>query len=382
MQYLLQQYADNKCTRTELLELMVALKQDGNHKELHDSMLTMWEHIKPEEQLQGIDKEQIFSNVMESGVVRELPARRYPMWRWAAACILFIAALGFYFLRPISQPNNSLTQKRPSATIVPGSNKAELTLANGKKLTLNNSSSGKISTNGNVTFIEMDKGRLTYNGELGNQKNDHVAFNTLTTPAGGQYQLILPDGTKVWLNASSSLRFPVTFEGNSRRVELTGEGYFEVAKNKAKPFIINANEQEIKVLGTHFNVMAYQDEASTNTTLLEGSVQVTKGEERKILVPGDQARVNSKIQIVRVDPEESIEWKNGNFNFSHEKIEGIMRKLSRWYNVDIEYHGKITNEGFVGTVPRSKDLSEVLSTLESTGLVHFKVKERSVIVMP
>ncbi|XHR96133.1 FecR family protein [Mucilaginibacter sp. UC70_90] len=186
----------------------------------------------------------------------------------------------------------------------------------------------------------------------------------------------------VWLNAASSLKFPVAFTGKERNVELSGEGYFEVAKNKAMPFRVTVNHSTVEVLGTHFNIMGYADEKSTNTTLLEGSVKIISGNKQKLIVPGEQARVNGEIEVAKVNATQAVEWKNGNFNFSHENIETIMRKVARWYNVTVQYQGTITNEGFVGTVPRSENITEVLNALELTGLVHFKIIERRVIVMP
>jgi transmembrane sensor len=382
LQYLLQQYADNSCTRAELLELLEALKQEGDTGELQEAMKVLWEQVRADDQLAGLNREHIFSRVIQSGKVHELPPREFNFVRWGtAAAILLVVGFGIYFSKTIHPPAQ-ISKTHPASIILPGTNKAVLTLANGQKVVLDNSSSGQISTDGSTTTIRLDKGRLAYAGQLKGRERNSPGFNLLSTPAGGQYQIILPDGTKVWLNAASSLRFPVLFADDSRQVELMGEGYFEVAKNKAKPFRIAVNGEEIKVLGTHFNVMGYSDEASTITTLLEGSVQIAKGRNVRKIVPGEQAIVGDEIQVAKVDVSEAIQWKNGNFNFSHEKIQRIMRKLSRWYNIDVEYQGKITGEGFVGTVPRSKNLSEVLNTLESTGLVHFKIKERRVIVMP
>lgn len=386
LQYLLQQYAENNCSPAELLELMEALNENGNDEELKNSLFTIWQDIKPDESLANIDKEQIFSNIMKSAFVEKLPHKNYNTLNWvAAAVVLFFIGFAIYFLKPENKIQATVTTIHHPGIILPGSNKAELTLANGKKIILKNSSGSQITTAGGTTIIRLDKGQLAFSGSI--QAADEgglPAYNILSTPTGGQYQVTLPDGTRVWLNASSSLRFPTAFNGKTRHVELTGEGYFEVAKDKSKPFSVDVNNGEIKVLGTHFNIMGYQDEASTNTTLLEGSVQITRGKNIRMLIPGEQARVDneSHIQITPVDPAAAIEWKNGNFNFSHEKIQSIMRKLSRWYNISVEYQGKPTTEGFVGTLPRSKNLNEVLNTLESTGLVHFKIEERRVVVMP
>jgi transmembrane sensor len=181
----------------------------------------------------------------------------------------------------------------------------------------------------------------------------------------------------------SSLKYPVTFSGDERRVELTGEGYFEVAKNKRMPFIVTVNNSEVKVFGTHFNIMGYTSEHTTGVTLLKGSVSVSADGQSHMLLPGQLASIKDhKIIISATDDSQAIAWKNGNFNFAHERIEVIMRKLSRWFDIDVTYQGKITREGFVGTIPQTTELAEILRTLELTGLVHFKINGRSVTVMP
>jgi len=211
-----------------------------------------------------------------------------------------------------------------------------------------------------------------------------VAFNTISTPVGGQYTVVLPDGSKVWLNAASSLKFPTAFTGTERRVELTGEGYFEVAKNKHMPFKVNFNREEVEVLGTHFNISAYPDEAVTRTTLLEGSVRISKNNIKKILVPGQQAISSMQtggFNIAEVNTDEAIAWKNGLFLFHNENIRSIMKKIARWYNVDVNYQGSFTNQEYGGRISQSKNLSEILKNLELTGTIHFKIEGRRVTVM-
>ena len=300
----------------------------------------------------------------------------------AAAILLFIT-IGIIF-------RNNLVKEQISANninrgkITPGGNKAVLTLANGSQIVLENAKKGVLANQQNSIINKTADGKLVYDASQQQQDNKELqsGYNTVSTPNGGQYQVVLPDGTRVWLNAASSLKFPVAFTGKQRDVELSGEGYFEVAKNKAMPFRVTVNHSTVEVLGTHFNIMGYADEKSTNTTLLEGSVKIISGNKQKLIVPGEQARVNGEIAVAKVNVGQVVEWKNGNFNFSHENIETIMRKVARWYDVSIQYQGTMTHEGFVGTVPRSENISEVLSALELTGLVHFKIIERRVIVMP
>ncbi|UEG51907.1 FecR domain-containing protein [Mucilaginibacter daejeonensis] len=380
--YLLQRYADSSCTRAELRELLQLLRQDDTPEGMDEAMWLMWEQLKAEEKVPGVDKEEIINNILHNIDTPALPQRHFTIQRWAiAAAILMFVSVGIFLLRSPNGVPSKVAYKKHQV-ILPGTNKAELILANGKKMILSDTHGSEITNDNGITTIRLDKNNIAYSGSLAPASAGRPVWNILSTPAGGQYQVTLPDGTQVWLNASSSLKFPVKFGDSTRRVELTGEGYFEVAKNRANPFIVATARSEIKVLGTHFNVMAYSNEPTVNTTLLEGSVQVSKGALKRTLVPGQQSRVNTDIQVAEVDADQSIEWKNGKFNFAHEKIPEIMRKIARWYDVQIIYRGKPTSEGFVGTVPRSRNLTEVLSTLESTGLVHFKVEERSVIVMP
>lgn len=298
-----------------------------------------------------------------------------------AAAILLLISIGIVF-------RNNLIKEQTIANntnkIIPGGNKAILTLANGSQIVLESAKKGVLANQQNIIVNKTADGKLVYDASQKQQDNAELqsGYNTISTPNGGQYQVVLPDGTRVWLNAASSLKFPVAFTGKERNVELSGEGYFEVAKNRAMPFRVTVNHSTVEVLGTHFNIMGYADEKSTNTTLLEGSVKIISGNNQKLIVPGEQARVNGAIEVAKVNAAQAVEWKNGNFNFSHENIETIMRKVARWYNVSVQYQGAITNEGFVGTVPRSENITEVLNALELTGLVHFKIIERRVIVMP
>jgi transmembrane sensor len=303
----------------------------------------------------------------------------------AAAVLLLVSGLALYYFTAYEktrQVKQSIAAKKKA--IIPGTNKAVLTLANGQLIELNSAANGRLAIQNNFSVNKLKDGQLVYKelaATCNKNKYTNNGYNTITTPRGGQYQVTLPDGSKVWLNAASSLKYLATFAGNQRRVILDGEAYFEVAKDKSKPFIVSFNNTEVRVLGTHFNVMSYKDEAKTHTTLLEGSVKVTKGKIDQTIVPGEQAIVGEKIAVAAVDTAQVVGWKNGNFTFAHEKISTVMNKIARWYDVDIDYQGNITQEDFIGTIPRSKNLTEVLHKLELTGLLHFKIKERRVIVM-
>lgn len=303
----------------------------------------------------------------------------------AAAAVILCLSVGLYFYS-----YDGVSGKSSFANdIKPGGNKAFLTLADGSKISLTDAINGEIAKQAGISITKTKDGQLIYN-VVGQEtsNNETNVFNTIETPRGGQYQIKLPDGTSVWLNASSSLRYPAVFSTHDRTVELKGEGYFEVAKDKNRPFKVKSGAQELKVLGTHFNVNAYADDAWIRTTLLEGSVQVSKDkgtatEKDIVLKPGEQSLLSSnKLSVTTTDTEESVAWKNGYFKFNDENIEQILKKVSRWYDVDIQYEGRMTDKIFNGKVSRYSNVSEVLQILELTGAIHFKIEGRRIIAMP
>lgn len=263
----------------------------------------------------------------------------------------------------------------------PGDNRAILTLANGTKLILDSAKIGLLNQTGNISVSKTKDGQVVYSADK-DQQNGPIAYNSISTPIGGQYQVVLPDGSKVWLNSASSLKFPTAFTGNERDVELTGEGYFEVARNKAKPFNVKVKDINVTVLGTHFNIMAYNDEATVKTTLLEGLVRLTHGNVSDMLKPGQQGIINNKgIKIIDVDTDEAVAWKNGFFDFERANIQDIMKQLSRWYGTEVMYEGKIPDDEFVGKIRRDVKLSQVLHILELSH-VRFRIENRKIIVTP
>lgn len=313
----------------------------------------------------------------------------------AAAVILILLSAGTYFMFTSKSSKQEVAKTEPAKSqlkndIEPGGNKAVLTLADGSAIVLDSASNGTISQQGNIKVLKLDNGLLAYtvNGQQVTE-NDEAFYNTISTPRGGQYQVILSDGTKVWLNAASSIRFPVVFKGTERKVEITGEAYFEVAKNKAMPFKVKATSSEIEVLGTHFNVNAYDDEGSIKTTLLEGLVKVsvpflTGNQSAKFLRPGQQASINKegKINVMdNADTEEAVAWMKGHFQFKSTDLKTILRQISRWYDVDIEYKGNV-NLHFTGQLTRNDNVSKVFEKLEMTGEVHLKIDGKKIIVSP
>ena len=324
----------------------------------------------------------------------------------AAALIVSIGAGIYYFLLPQQERATPISVIAPQLQndALPGTNKAILMLDNGKTILLDDSQDGVLVKQGG-TAVSKQGENLMYKGKGNNDKDAPVVFNTLTTPRGGQYKLVLADGSKVWLNASSSIRYPVSFAGNERKVEITGEVYFEISqlsvdglKGKATkriPFIVKVNMlgregAEVEVLGTHFNINAYDDEDAISTTLLEGSIKISpprpneKSLEAVIITPGQQARLNKNglLQLVKeVNIEETVAWKNGLFMMNGVAIPAVLRQLARWYDVDIVYGNGIPEGRITGDIPRDMNLSEVLKVMELSG-VHFKIDNKKIIVNP
>lgn len=392
--YLLQKFDEGKLSKAEMDELLELT--DSNKSELGDAIEEMIDSQEPATDMKGNDWSGILQNIVSVDKPRSKKSRLFPLFRWVAAAVILITlGIGswFYFETSFS---DGLNKSRYANDIPPGGNDAILTLADGSKISLTDAGNGELLNTRGVSIVKTDNGQLVYTVDPSSTvKENEVTFNTITTPRGGQYQVNLPDGTKVWLNAATSLKFPTTFKNlKERKVELNGEAYFEVAKNKQQPFKVLSlmsdfgRAQETEVLGTHFNINAYDDEPETKTTLLEGSIRVglRQNINKKydvILAPGQQAILsNNNLKTLTVDTEEAIAWKNGNFVFANEGIESIMRKIARWYNVEVVYQGKITDNDFVGTVPRFKNISEALTILELTNTVHFKVEGRRITVMP
>lgn len=313
-------------------------------------------------------------------------------YRLAAAAVVFLimgTVIYFYNAGTVRIFEDDLANAR---NIVAGKNTAVLTLANGRQIDLSDALNGQLAEESGISINKTSDGELVYevNGKTGTAGDDEH-LNTINTPKGGQYKVVLPDGSKVWLNAASSISFPSVFVNLShRKVRLKGEAYFEVAKDKTHPLVVQTEQQEVEVLGTHFNVNAYGEEGRTKTTLLEGSVQVTvKGTAEAgkdhgaalILKPGQQSVLrNGPLTVTQADTEEAVAWKNGYFKFNSEPLPSIMHQLSRWYDVEVVYESEINKDRFGGTISRYKNVGEVLEMLESTKLVKFKVEGRKIIV--
>lgn len=300
----------------------------------------------------------------------------------AAAVILLIASVTIFIMR--KDGNSRSNTKQTAQVIRPGGNKATLTLSNGKRIVLDEAHNGRIAQQSNVNITKTANNQIVYAATgNGSEQAAYTLQNTISTPNGGQYQLVLPDGTRAILNAATSLTYPAEFHGSERLVQLNGEAYFEVAKNKKMPFRVKAGNQTVEVLGTHFNINAYTDEAFVKTTLLEGSVKVLSGENSTLIVPGEQAITNAGQggAIVKriVDVDNETAWKNGLFSFEDEDLKSIMRQVARWYDVKVVYAGNLPDEKFIGEISRTSNLSDVFKILELNH-VHFDVQGKTVTV--
>lgn len=315
-----------------------------------------------------------------------LPVLKNRWLKYAAAVIVLIGAATIFLLyqRSTHPEEDSIAQDISMSDIPAGKPGAILTLADGSTVVLDSLGNGVIATQ-NGTKVLLDNGQLVYNTD--GAKSTETSYNTIVTPRGRQFQLVLPDQTKVWLNAASSLRYPTVFTGKERTVEITGEAYFEVAKNAKMPFHVKINsETGIEVLGTHFNVNSYDNESSLNTTLLEGSVRVSHKGEKTIIKPGQQAQVSvgtkDRIKVVDdVDVEKVMAWKNGVFDFQDATLQEVMHQLERWYDIEVVYEKGVPPLEFVGKMGRDLSLSNVIRGLELSK-VHLRLEGRKLIVMP
>lgn len=382
----------------ELLKKWSANTLEAQELEELDSLLTGPQRAQLEGQIAGIMEQQpsiaaateaeratIFARIMAA----DKPARvitgsflqKNRRWLGAAATLACLLSGTYLFLRQrqVKTPAVAVSQRLPEKE--PGSNKAILTLDDNSVIELDNNGDRIIGTQGQ-SQVAVVGGKLAYQQQ--NSAAATIAYNRITTPRGGEFSITLSDGTRLWLNASSSVRFPATFTGNKREIELEGEAYFEVAEDKAHPFEVKIREKTVQVLGTQFNVMGYTDEAAIVATLVDGAVKVTApGGSPKILTPGQHAVISneaSDIQVADADVDEETAWKNGRTYFNGADIRQIMRQISRWYNVDVQYDGEVQQLKFTCTVSRKDKLSKLLQLLEMTGTVHFKMENNTIIV--
>ena len=416
---LFRKYLDNRCSPDEVDQLMAFLKDDA-YKQYADELIGLQtaaqiDDHRPVEMALRQRLELRLQAILEADVEAEaIPVHQYHFlrrnrWWAAAAAIILLLGTGAYIWLSRSPEKAVLVQVKPEShfknDVIPGGNKAKLTLSDGSTIILDSAANGTLAQQGNARVVKLNGGQLIYTQEGKNGGKpltiDHspLTWNTLATPRGGQYQLVLPDGSIVWLNAASSIRYPTAFTGNERIVDITGEAYFEVAKaldenGHKKTFAVNilpstggVGGGRVEVLGTHFNINAYDDEDAIKTTLLEGSIKVSKDAVTAIIKPGEQASISHSSQkshnipVQTVETEEVMAWKNGAFQFNGADIQTVMRQISRWYDVEVEYKGNISLH-FAGTMSRNVNISQVLEMLEKAGGVKTSVAGKKITVMP
>lgn len=388
--FLFYRYLNNNCTKEELQQLLTYFKIADHEGALRDLILKQLEETCEEgfeDRPAVIDAFKQTDRFLE----KRLAVDKIKKWEWnrytsvaALMAVVLVIAISYY--------NASKTGKKDSIKSVdidkaPGKNRATLTLSNGHAIELNDNLTGEIAEESNIKVYKQQDGQIVYqvyeNKKEETAVKQALAFNTINTPQGGQYQVVLPDGSKVWLNAASSLRFPVKFIGNERLVELSGEGYFDISQDMKKPFLVKTGDQLVQVLGTQFNINNYHDADGIRTTLVEGkvmvSVNVGKDTEAKqrVLEPGQQSLVQQtlkSIQVKEVDMESTLAWKNGWFIFNDTDLKDILKQLARWYVIEVDWQ-HVPSLRYNGAIPRNVNLSKALEMLERTSTVSFKLTE-------
>ena len=388
--------------QNERIRLLASKFLDGSASAAEKEELHAWyEEWKDDEMIVPVEgqgnedavKQRILSGILQrvggedtTPVVSIRPSRG-KWWAVAAVFLLLIGGAGTYLaMRSTGSKGPVLaTIDLYKNDVAPGTNTATLQLADGRIVNLADAIQPGLQQ-GDASVQKEKDGTLIYNAAAADQHTgSSVAYNTISTPNGGEFNVGLADGSKVWLNAASSLRFPASFTGSERNVVLTGEAYFEIAKNARKPFTVTANGTTTRVLGTHFNIKAYNDEQDVITTLVEGAVRIESNGLQKNLVPGQQALVRNDVKNIVVsaaDVDDAIAWKNGYFTFRNENIKDIMRRISRWYDISVTYEAGVDANAFGGTFSRSKSLKQLLKSLEMTNTIHFKIDGKNVTVLP
>lgn len=382
---------DQKLNAREIAHLRVLIQDVSNRDlvmELLDSVYEQNSEVAPAEYSSHDAFQEVWEKLQLEGSAKPAPAilisSRRNWWKYAAAAVLILAvgvSLNYFTKRNTPE---LLADQQPVATpevqIQPGGNKAMLTLADGSIVSLGEQENGVVAKQGGTNVVKLTNGELAYEPVKGQPAS--VGYNTIVTPRGGKYRLTLPDGSKVWMNAESSLRYPTSFSGNTREVQLTGEAYFEIARNPSRPFQVQVKELKVEVLGTHFNIMAYANEPAIATTLVEGSVRVSSPSQLLQLKPGQQAlqENNGSMKLLEtVDLQQVLAWKNDYFQFNGDGLDRLMRQVERWYDVSVMYEGPVPARKFGGKISRSSSLTDVLKVLELSD-VKFRVAGKTITV--
>lgn len=369
---LFKKYVDKTITEEEYAELFVYIRNPETKEQVLAFMDEHNKKVQSDALVHEVDWDGMYANI--TNPKKSVGRKRMPIWKYAAAAaVLLVTGISLYYTVQKSEEVKPLAYYND---IMPGGDKATLTLADGSQIVLDNKNTGQVAKEGAISIETDAKGQIVYlvkgDNEAASQK-----INMLSTPAGGKFSVVLSDGSKVWLNATSSIKFPAAFAKDERRVEVKGEAYFEIEKDNARPFYVKNGSSEIKVLGTHFNVMAYPDEYRSELTLLEGSVQFTRGGNSELLKPGKQilyTETSTETKQRNANIEEVMAWKNDLFVFNDTNIDEIMKELMRWYDVKIKYEGEKPDISFTGIIPRNANVSKVLKSLELTGDVVFGIE--------
>lgn len=371
--------------KAEQLKELFKKYQEGRCTEEEKALLESWYLEYNEQHEFNLPPRRI--KAIGAQIFRELPGNHPRLLKTRVRLLAAAALTGLIITATLILPGHLQPHQKNAMVqdIAPGTNKAILTLANGKKINLSNSVNGQIALQSGVKITKTANGQLLYTVINTAISANKINTNNIAVPNGGQWQVLLPDGTKVWLNSATSFTYPSTFSGAKERiVRLDGEAYFEVSKDKAHPFIVKSARQEVRVFGTHFNVNTYTNEPAVETALAEGSVSVTDlvNHQQLFLKPGEKSVLaGQRLAVENASLEEILAWKNGYFRFNDEPITSVMRKLARWYNIDVAYQGAVSADGINGKISKYKNISQVLKALEATKTVRFKVEGRRVIVM-
>jgi transmembrane sensor len=368
------------------------IEESAQDDELKTLIEHSWSAFEVNDRIPADEADRMLTTILQRAKNPKMPAapvvpvKKY-LWRRVAvaASILLVVGLGSYLIFKNKTDKEQVVTATPAKDIEsPGSAKAVITLANGQRVYLDSAANGALASEGNVQIVKDADGKISYSGSA-----TEVVYNTLSNPRGSRViNMTLTDGSRVWLNAGSSITYPVAFAGNERKVTMNGEAYFEIAHNAVKPFKVSKGGTEVAVLGTHFNVNAYDDEPGIKVTLLEGSVKVSTQYPASnilpgyvMLKPGEQALVNgSAIQLVSPDLEQVMAWKNGIFQFNDDGIEPVMREIARWYDVEVIYQERPAKT-FKGSLDRNMSAANIFRILEETGGVHFKIDGKKITVL-